>query len=120
MSAAFARRQQQERDLENVVEIITGGTSPADEVHPEVVEAMGRIGIDVSDAEPSAVSTRELSECDVVATMGCSTLDLDPDVEVRDWALEDPHGKDMETVCEIRDEVDQRVTELFDEYFDGR
>jgi arsenate reductase len=116
MSAGFAKRERQERGLEDKVEILTGGTHPADEVHPEVVEAMQEIGIDLSTQEPQEVSTDELNECDVVATMGCSTLELDADIEVRDWALDDPHGQDMETVRAIRDEIEQRVTDLFDEY----
>ena len=47
--------------------------------------------------------------------MGCSTLELDADVDVRDWALEDPHGKDVETVREIREEIERRARDLFDE-----
>lgn len=116
MSVAFAKRERKERGLEDKVEVLTGGTHPADEVHPEVVEAMQEVGIDISTQEPQEVSTGELNECDVVATMGCSTLELDADVEVRDWALDDPHGQDMETVRAIRDEIEQRVTDLFDEY----
>jgi protein-tyrosine-phosphatase len=50
--------------------------------------------------------------------MGCSTLELDADVEVRDWALEDPHGRSIERVREIRDEIEGRVADLFDEYAD--
>lgn len=118
MSAAFAEREREQRGLEDELEILTGGTHPADEVHPEVVEAMQEIGIDLSDKQPQSVSTEALNDCDVVATMGCSTLELEADVEVRDWALEDPHGQDMDTVREIRDEVEDRVAALFDEYFE--
>ena len=119
MSAAFAERERKQRGLENEVDILTGGTHPADEVHPEVIEAMAELDIDLSNKQPQSVSTSELNECDIVATMGCSTLELDTTVEVRDWALEDPHGKDMENIRKIRDEVEQRVTALFDEYFDS-
>jgi protein-tyrosine-phosphatase len=118
MSAAFAEREREERGLEEEVDILTGGTQPADEVHPEVVEAMREVGIDVSTRMPRGVSTQELDGCDLVVTMGCSTLELAADVEVRDWALDDPHGQDMETVRTIRDEVERRVSTLFDEYFD--
>lgn len=117
MSAAFAERERQRRGLGDRVEILTGGTMPADEVHPEVVEAMQELDIDLSDRVPREVSTEELDECDVVATMGCSTLELDADVEVRDWVLDDPHRRDVERVRAIRDETDRRVTALFDEYF---
>nr|WP_233341056.1 low molecular weight phosphatase family protein [Haloprofundus sp. MHR1] len=117
MSAAFAERERQRRDLENRVKILTGGTMPADEVHPEVVEAMRERGVDLSGRVPREVSDEELDECDVVATMGCSTLELDASVDVRDWDLDDPHGQDVERVREIRDEIETRVSDLFDEYF---
>ncbi|WP_117595482.1 arsenate-mycothiol transferase ArsC [Haloprofundus halophilus] len=117
MSAAFAERERQRRDLENRVEILTGGTMPADEVHPEVVEAMRERGVDLSGRVPREVSDEELDECDVVATMGCSTLELDASVDVRDWDLDDPHGQDVERVREIRDEIETRVSDLFDEFF---
>jgi protein-tyrosine-phosphatase len=116
MSAAFARRERARRGLEDEVEILTGGTDPADEVHPEVVDAMRELDIDLTDREPQAVSDEELNSCTVVATMGCSTLDLDADVTVRDWALDDPHGQSVERVREIRDEIERRVSDLFDEY----
>ncbi len=115
MCAAFAERERAERGLEDDVEIVTGGTLPADEVHPEVVEAMAELGIDLSDRQPREVSTAELETCDVVATMGCSTLDLDADVDERDWDLPDPHDQDLDRVREIRQECADRVDALFDE-----
>lgn len=116
MSTAFAERERERRDLEDSVEIITGGTHPAESVHDEVVTVMREHDIDLSDRTPRAVSTDELESCDVVATMGCSTLELDAeDVDVRDWALEDPDGQDLDGVRAIRDDIEQRVTELFDE-----
>jgi protein-tyrosine-phosphatase len=118
MSAAFAERERRERGLDDRVEVVTGGTHPADEVHPEVVEAMRELDIDLSDRVPREVSTAELNACDVVATMGCSTLTLADGVEARDWALDDPHGQDVERVREIRDEIERRVVALFDEFFD--
>jgi protein-tyrosine-phosphatase len=117
MSAAFAERERRHRGLEDEVEILTGGTHPADEVHPKVVEAMQEFDIDLSDQVPREVTTAALNECDVVLTMGCSTLELDATVEVRDWALDDPHGQDIDRVREIRGEIEGRVTDLFDEFF---
>ncbi|MDQ2071212.1 low molecular weight phosphatase family protein [Haloarcula sp. NS06] len=119
MSAAFAERERTRRGLEDTVEILTGGTDPADEVHPEVVEAMAELDIDLSDRAPQAVPDDELNSCTVVATMGCSTLELDTDIAVRDWALEDPHGQSVERVREIRDEIETRVADLFDEFTDS-
>ena len=114
LSAAFAERERDRRGLEDI-EIITGGTHPAEAVHPEVVETMQELDIDLSDREPREVSTAELEACDVVATMGCSTLELDADTDVRDWALPDPDGESPERVREIREEVRERVEALFDE-----
>jgi protein-tyrosine-phosphatase len=115
MSAAFAEAERAKRGLDDDVEILTGGTHPADEVHEVVVEAMAELDIDLSDRRPRAISTAELDGCDIVATMGCSTLDLDTTVDVRDWDLPDPDGKPMEEVREIRAEIRERVHEVFDE-----
>jgi protein-tyrosine-phosphatase len=117
MATAFARRERQRRGLEDHVDILTGGTNPADEVHDVVVEVMEQEGVDLSDREPRAITTAELESCDTVATMGCSTLELDPsaNADIRDWALEDPHGNDLDEVRQIRESVEQRVIELFEE-----
>jgi arsenate reductase len=115
MSTAFAERERDRRGLADEITIVTGGTDPADDVHPEVVEAMAELDIDLSDRTPRAVSDDELDSCDIVATMGCSTLSLSADTEVRDWALADPHGQDVERVREIRDEIEGLVVDLFDE-----
>jgi protein-tyrosine-phosphatase len=117
MATAFAEREVERRGLD--WEILTGGTHPAEHVHEEVVESMRELDIDLSGRVPKAVSTEELESCDVVATMGCSTLSLDAEVDVRDWALTDPDGKSPEEVAEIRDEVERRVMTLFDEVEDG-
>ena len=115
MCAAFARRERERRGVGEQVDVVTGGTAPADEVHPVVVEAMAEVGIDVADREPRAVSTAALESCAVVATMGCSTLDLGSAVPVRDWDLPDPNGADLATVRQIRAECRGRVASLFDE-----
>lgn len=115
MATAFAERERAERGLEETVDIVTGGTDPADEVHDVVVRLMDEEGVDLSDRTPRAVSTEELNACDIVATMGCSTLELDADTDVRDWALLDPDGADEETAREIREEVRENVRALFDE-----
>ena len=117
MSTAFAERERDRRGLGDRVEIVTGGTDPADEVHETVVETMREREIDLAGRTPREVSTAELDACDVVATMGCSTLSLDADVDVRDWALDDPDGNSPERVREIRDEIEGRVADLFDEFF---
>lgn len=114
MAAAFAERERDRRGLD--VEVLTGGTDPADAPHDVVVRAMREEGFEIADRTPREISTAELESCDVVATMGCSTLSLDSsDIEIRDWALEDPGERSIEQVREIRDEVEARVLALFDE-----
>jgi len=115
MSTAFAEREVEARGLGDHVAVVTGGTDPADHVHDEVVEIMRELDVDLSDRTPREVSTEELEACDLVVTMGCSTLDLDAAVEVRDWALSDPDGQDLDAVREIRDDIRERVSDVFDD-----
>ena len=118
MATAFAEHEREHRGLDDAVEILTGGTRPADHVHEEVIEVMHEEGIDLSERTPREITTEKLQSCDYVATMGCSTLDVDENartVDIRDWDLPDPAGQDRETVREIRDEVKHRVDTLLDE-----
>ncbi len=118
MAAAFAERERDERDLDDVVEINSGGTDPAEEVHREVVAAMSEVDIDISDRSPTWVVLDDLKDSHYLVTMGCSITEFNPaqyGVESRAWDLTNPDGKDMETVREVRDEIERRVAELFDE-----
>jgi protein-tyrosine-phosphatase len=118
MSTAFAERERERRTLGDSVEILTGGTDPADHVHEEVIDVMDEAGFALSDRTPREITLDDLRSCDYVATMGCSTLDVGDvgeTVDVRDWALADPDGADRDRVREIRDEIEQRVSALFDE-----
>ena len=115
MASAFAERERERRGIDDLT-VLTGGTHPADDVHDEVVEVMHEEGIDLSGRTPREITDEELRSCDYVATMGCSTLDLDAGIDVRDWDLPDPHGADLDGVRSIRDEVHERVTGLFDEF----
>jgi protein-tyrosine-phosphatase len=79
---------------------------------------MEEVGFDLSDRTPREITLDELRSCDYVATMGCSTLDVGEvgeDVDIRDWALDDPDGQDPDQARAIRDEIEQRVIALFDE-----
>ncbi|WP_192928042.1 low molecular weight phosphatase family protein [Halococcus salsus] len=121
MATAFAERERERRGLDDAVEILTGGTRPADHVHEEVIEVMREEEFDLSERMPREITSEELRSCEYVATMGCSTLDVDEDestVDIRDWDLPDPHGEDIDTVRSIRDDIHQRVVDLFDELSD--
>lgn len=106
---AFAQREIEQRGLEEEVDLVTGGTRPADHVHDEVVRAMHAVGIDISDRTPREVTFEETQASDYVITMGCSADDVCPAGwagENRDWDLEDPDGKPAAAVGQIRDEIE--------------
>ncbi|WP_312907540.1 low molecular weight phosphatase family protein [Natronosalvus caseinilyticus] len=118
MASAFAEHECEARELTDSVEIVTGGTQPAESVHDVVIEAMQEKGIDLSERTPREITHEDLQDCDYVITMGCSAEGVCPaswSGENRDWDLDDPHGKDVEAVREIRNEIETRVTTLFDE-----
>ena len=119
MAAAFAERERAERGLEDVVEIHSGGTDPADRVHEEVVEAMAEAGVDTADKTPKYVAELdELKDTDHLVTMGCSITKFNPakyGVKSPEWDLVNPDGRDMATVREVRDEIERRIETLFDE-----
>ncbi len=119
MATAFAEREVAERGLADSVEVVTGGTAPADEIHEVVREALAEVGLDVGGRTPRHVSEATLADSDFVATMGCSTLEL-PGVDTDDWDLDDPGELPLEEVRLIRDEIEGRVVALFDERFGER
>ncbi len=118
IAVAFAERERDRRDAGDRIEIVTGGTQPADHVHDIVVEAMAEVDIDISDRTPREVTHEELQAVDLVVTMGCSASDVCPATwngENRDWGLDSPHKRPIEEVREIRNEIEERVVELFNE-----
>src|ERR1700756_3046892 len=92
---------------------ISAGTDPAEQIHPEVVEVMREIGIDLSSATPQRL-TRELAKtASVLVTMGCGeACPFVPNLRIIDWALPDPKGQSLESVRAIRDEIHDRVKDL--------
>jgi protein-tyrosine-phosphatase len=92
---------------------LSAGTTPAERVHPEVVEVMRELGIDVSDRVPRKL-TRALAErADVVVTMGCGDeCPYVPGKRYVDWDLEDPKGRPLAAVRATRDEIARRVEAL--------
>ena len=91
----------------------SAGTTPATQVHPEVVQAMAELGHDISDRRPQQL-TRELGEwADVVVTMGCGdACQYIPGKHYLDWDLADPRGRSTEEVRVIRDDIRERVQGL--------
>jgi arsenate reductase (thioredoxin) len=94
----------------------SGGSEPADSLNPEAVEAMAEVGIDLSQEFPKPLSDDSVHAADVVITMGCGdACPVYPGKRYEDWELEDPAGKDIETVRRIRDEIAERVRRLVGE-----
>jgi len=91
----------------------SAGTRPADRVHPEVVEAMGELDVDLSGRSTTRL-TRELAEwADVVVTMGCGDeCPYIPGKRYLDWDLPDPKGRPLEEVRRTRDDIERRVAAL--------
>jgi arsenate reductase len=94
----------------------SAGTTPADCVHPEVVEAMEEIGIDVAGRTPRRLTDEIALSADVIVTMGCGDeCPFIPGKRYIDWDLPDPQGRPLAEVREIRDEIGRRVDSLVDE-----
>jgi protein-tyrosine-phosphatase len=91
----------------------SAGTTPGDRVHPEVVEAMAELGIDLSGRTPRKLSREDAEWADVVVTMGCGDeCPYLPGKRYIDWDLPDPKGQPLEAVRATRDEIERRVEAL--------
>jgi protein-tyrosine-phosphatase len=102
-----------ERKAGDRARVISAGSEPADQLNPAVVEAMEEIGIDISAERPKKLENDMVRESDVVITMGCGdACPIYPGKRYEDWELEDPAGKNLDTVRGIRDEIAKRVDKL--------
>jgi arsenate reductase len=93
---------------------ISAGTQPAAQINATVVTAMREVGIEVGDRKPKLLTLEMLKGVDRVITMGCNTAEVCPAsfVPTEDWELDDPEGKPIEEVRQIRDKIKARVEEL--------
>lgn len=91
----------------------SAGTTPGERVHPEVVEVMSELGIDLTYRRPKLLGTEDAEWADVVVTMGCGDeCPYVPGVRYLDWDLPDPKGQPVESVRATRDEIERRVAAL--------
>jgi protein-tyrosine-phosphatase len=91
----------------------SAGSEPAETINPVVVEAMAELDIDLGEEFPKPLTRDAVAVSDVVVTMGCGdACPVFPGKRYEDWELEDPAGKEIETVRRIRDEIDGRVQQL--------
>ena len=98
------------------VRVRSAGTTPSDEIHGNVVEAMAERGLDVSTARPRGLREDDVRDVDVVITMGCGdACPVVPGTRYLDWDLPDPAGKPIAEVRPIRDDIERRVLDLLRE-----
>ena len=92
---------------------ISAGTEPGTRVHPEVVEVMKEVGVDLSHGQPQFLSDDLAKTASLLITMGCGeACPVVPGLRRDDWPLEDPKGRPLEEVRRIRDEIHARVRDL--------
>jgi protein-tyrosine-phosphatase len=110
MAAAFARQLGGDR-----VEVLSGGSSPADAVHPVVLAAMREVGIELAGERPARLADAAVRAADAVVTMGCGdACPVFPGRRYEDWAFDDPKGKPLDAVRAIRDAIRARVGRLLE------
>ncbi|MBZ4420383.1 arsenate reductase ArsC [Myxococcus sp. RHSTA-1-4] len=94
---------------------LSAGTQPGERVHPEVLETMRDIGLDLSDAKPRLLTDDLARDAHWLITLGCGeACPHVPGLQREDWPLEDPKGKTVQQVERIRDEVAARVAGLLE------
>jgi arsenate reductase (thioredoxin) len=92
---------------------MSAGTTPAERVHPEVVEVMREIGIDLADRRPQLLTRELAAQADLIVTMGCGEeCPYIPGKRYIDWGLPDPKGRPITEVRATREDIKRRVTAL--------
>ena len=98
---------------------ISAGTQPADNVDPVVIEVMKEVGIDINGNKPRTLTVDMVEKANRMITMGCGAdsgaVCPASFIKTEDWALDDPKGKPIDQVREIRDEIKKRVIVLIEE-----
>ncbi|MGC9094343.1 MAG: arsenate reductase ArsC [Candidatus Bathyarchaeia archaeon] len=100
------------------IEAVSAGTTPSKEVNPTVIQVMKEKGIDISTNKPKLINNQMVQEADIIIVMGCEAGGFCPAPllgKVVDWKIEDPKGKSIEKVRQIRDEIERKVKLLISE-----
>ena len=114
MAAALAERLSGGR-----VHVRSAGSQPTDEINPVVVQALAERGISLTEAYPKPLTDSVLRAADVIVTMGCGdACPIYAGRRYEDWSVADPHGADLDTVRDIRDDIQARVTALLRDVLD--
>ena len=95
----------------------SAGTMPADKVNPYAVQVMKEAGIDISENRPKIVTNEMIENASIIINMGCMDNNFCPSAllqnkNMEDWGIEDPAGKSIEKMREIRDQIERKVREL--------
>jgi protein-tyrosine-phosphatase len=92
---------------------LSAGTQPGLRVHPQVVEAMREVGLDLSHAPTTKLTADLAQQAQVLVTMGCGDeCPVVPGLKRDDWPVEDPKNQPLDEVRRIRDEIAHRVEQL--------
>ena len=98
------------------VRVLSAGSAPKESINPLAVQVMEEVGIDIANNQPKVLTNEAVQESDVVITMGCGdACPFYPGKRYEDWVLEDPAGKSIEKVREIRDQIKVKVQSLLSE-----
>ena len=94
----------------------SAGTQPADKVNPLLVEAIKEVGMDISGTKPKMLTMDMVEKAERMITMGCGA-EAEANcpasfIEIEDWVLEDPEGKSLKAIRNIRDDIKTRVADL--------
>jgi arsenate reductase (thioredoxin) len=96
-------------------EPISAGTKPTSQINPIVVQAMNEVGINISQQKPKDITEDMMRNSTKIINMGCMDKSFCPTLFIPnliDWGIQDPKGKPIEQVKEIRDDIEQRVMQL--------
>lgn len=98
------------------VHVRSAGSAPAGSINAVVVAALNEIGIDIGQEFPKPMTDDVVRAADVVITMGCGdACPIYPGKRYEDWEVEDPAGKNIETVRRIRDDIERQVVRLIEQ-----
>jgi len=101
------------RAADGAHEARSAGSNPAERVHPEVVEAMRELGVDLTERVPRKLGRADAEWADVVVAMGCGDgCPYIPGKRYLDWQLADPAGKGLAQTRAIRDEIAAHIERL--------
>ena len=96
-------------------EAVSAGTKPVDNLNPIAIEVMKEIGIDISNQKSKLVTNEMINDSESVVNMGCMDKESCPALfveDIADWGIEDPKGKSIEQVRQIRDTIESKIKEL--------